>query len=301
MPNDELTVIEHENRELNEVLEYWTSHNVTSHWQFSSPEESLEFLAWRNDQYVGYIDLMPVAGHDGMRILDYGCGPGHDLVGFGQFSRDARVIGADLSRVSLDEARSRLNLHGFEADLVQIAIDDHLPFTDGQFDLVHCSGVLHHTPDPLEFCGSSTGFWLMVDMPRSWSITIGASGLYLYVAYVKRLVDGLYQELDMKAAFARTTDGEDCPIARPYTWTEFEQLCNEGGFDVVKSGAAISVWELSLLPRRFEAIMNCKLPSESRTFLSKLTFDSRCVPHHEGLVAGVDLCFTIKKSGSARR
>ena len=301
MPNDDLTVIKHANRELHEVQEYWTSHNVTSHWQFSSPEESLEYLAWRNDQYVGYSDLMPVAGHDGKRILDYGCGPGHDLVGFGQFSRDAQVTGADLSRASLDEARSRLNLHGFEADMVQITMDDHLPFTNAQFDLVHCSGVLHHTPDPLRILREFNR--VLVDGGCAQIMVYNYQSIWshLYVAYVKRLVEGLYQELDMKTAFARTTDGEDCPIARPYTSTEFEELCNHARFDVVNSAAAISVWELSLLPRRFEAIMNCKLPAESRTFLSKLTFDSRCVPHHEGLVAGVDLCFTIQKSGSPRR
>ena len=58
---------------------YWTHHNVTLHKRFRTAEESLEYFAWRNAQYIDYIDLLPVAGHDGQVIVDYGCGPGNDL------------------------------------------------------------------------------------------------------------------------------------------------------------------------------------------------------------------------------
>ena len=63
-------------------IEYWTRHNVTVHHPFTSVEDSLNQLEFRNQQYPGYIDLLPVSGKDGMAVLDYGCGPGHDLVGF---------------------------------------------------------------------------------------------------------------------------------------------------------------------------------------------------------------------------
>jgi ubiquinone/menaquinone biosynthesis C-methylase UbiE len=281
---------------LDDVTSYWSEHNVTSHFHFSSREESLDFLAWRNDQYPGYIDLMPVVGHEGKRILDYGCGPGHDLVGFCHFSRGTRVTGADLSGPSLEEARGRLDLHGFSADLVQITSDDRLPFGDREFDLVHCSGVLHHTPDPLKILrdfnrvlGDNGSAQIMVYNYESiWT--------HLYVAYIKRIVEGLYGNLDIKSAFARTTDGENCPIAYPYTRPEFEEICRAAGFQVVQTGAAISLWELSLLPRRFEAMMDRRLRRESREFLNGLTFDARGVPYRRDSVAGIDLCFTIRKT-----
>jgi len=87
------------------VREYWTAHNVTGHLRFRSAQQSLEYFHWRNSQYPGYIDLMPVAGFDGQHVLDFGCGPGHDLVGFGSYSKPARLVGADVSSTSLSESR----------------------------------------------------------------------------------------------------------------------------------------------------------------------------------------------------
>ncbi len=72
---------------------YWTKHTVTGHLVFRSREHSLQYLAWRNSQYLFYEDLMPLDGHDGEIILDYGCGPGNDMVGFAEFSRPQRIIG----------------------------------------------------------------------------------------------------------------------------------------------------------------------------------------------------------------
>ena len=66
--------------------------NVTNRTRFTSAEESLDYFEWRNLLYSGYIESMPVAGHDGKTILDYGCGPGHDVVGFAHFSNPARLI-----------------------------------------------------------------------------------------------------------------------------------------------------------------------------------------------------------------
>src|SRR3546814_11047443 len=50
--------------------EYWSQHNVTNHVKFVDDSESLKYFDWRNDQYIGYIDLLPVKGHDGEVILD---------------------------------------------------------------------------------------------------------------------------------------------------------------------------------------------------------------------------------------
>src|ERR1700735_2639473 len=94
------------------VERYWKGHNVTLHRTFSSPEASLADFHWRNAQYFGYIDLMPVSSADGLTVLDFGCGPGYDLVGFASQSRPQRLIGIDVSQSSLAEAKSRLELHG---------------------------------------------------------------------------------------------------------------------------------------------------------------------------------------------
>jgi SAM-dependent methyltransferase len=278
-----------------EVSGYWTRHNVTNHHRFSSLEESLEFFAWRNDQYPGYIDLMPVAGYDSRRILDYGCGPGHDVVGFCQFSPGSQVTGVDVSPSSLREAQARISLHQAKARLVQLEPDCRtLPFDGASFDVVHSSGVLHHMPDPTQTMRELRRVISPDGVAQIMVYNYDSIWTHLYVAYEKMLVEGLYADLDIRQAFARTTDGPDCPIARPYRPGEFGQVCEDAGFVVERVQAAVSVWELSLLPKRYNAIMERRLAPESRRFLSELRFDDRGVPSHEGLVAGIDLCFLLR-------
>ena len=72
---------------------------------FNSDKDSLDHFEWRNTQYPEYINLMPVSGHDNKVVLDYGCGPENDLVGFSEFSNVKELIGADVSKPSLEIAK----------------------------------------------------------------------------------------------------------------------------------------------------------------------------------------------------
>ena len=130
--------------------EFWSAFNVTGHRRFRDREESLRYFWWRSEQYFDYLEHMPVTGQDGKVVLDYGCGPGHDLVGFVEYSRPSRLIGMDVSAASLREAEDRLALHGAKPELVRISESTvRLPLPDASVDYVHCSGVLHHVPDPV--------------------------------------------------------------------------------------------------------------------------------------------------------
>ncbi len=135
--------------------EYWAAHAVTNHLVFESREHSLEYLDWRNSQYLFYELLMPLGGHDGETILDYGCGPGHDLVGLAEFSRPKRVIGMDVSPVALKAARDRLVLHGsLPVELIRVQeVSECIPLQDHSIDFIHCSGVLHHMPNIKQILG----------------------------------------------------------------------------------------------------------------------------------------------------
>jgi SAM-dependent methyltransferase len=280
-----------------ETKAYWSDHNVTLHHTFGSVEESLGYFDWRNDQYPGYIDLMPVAGADGLEVLDYGCGPGHDLVGFGVYSKPKRLVGMDISLPSLAEAAARLKLHGISAELITgdpAALT--LPFADESFDLVHTSGVLHHVPN----IGGLLAELRRVLKPsgRMNVMVYNRDSLWthLYVAYQKQIVEAAFAGLTLDQAFAKSTDGPDCPISVAYRPADFVALCAGAGFEAQLNGAAVSLWELSLLSKRFDAMMDRRLPAESRTFLRDLTFDEKGSPSWRGVKAGVDGCYTLTKS-----
>ena len=80
------------------------------------------------------------------RIVEIGCGTGQMSLCLAQGNR--RVIGADLTRPSLKLAADAADRFGIER-LLFVETDLRRPgLRQGAFDVVYCSGVLHHTPDP---------------------------------------------------------------------------------------------------------------------------------------------------------
>ena len=278
------------------VEDYWTEHNVTLHRKFNSAKESLEDFHWRNDQYFGYLDLMPVSGVDGLAVLDFGCGPGYDLVGFATHSKPSRLVGIDVSESSLAEASDRLALHSSDVELLRHDVSDgSLPLDDASMDLVHSSGVLHHVPDidralaelrrVLKHGG--TAQFMVYHADSLW--------VHLYVAYERQIVQGIDTTLTLAEAFQRSTDGPGCPISRCYTHAQFVELAARHGFALETFGVAVSAWEMSLLHKRFAAIMDQRLFPESRSFLAALTFDDKQLPLvRPGVHAGIDGCYRFR-------
>jgi len=276
------------------VSEYWNSHNVTGHRAFATVDESLKYFAWRNSQYVNYIKLMPVAGFDGKRVLDFGCGPGHDLVGFGVYSKPSFLAGVDVSASSVQEARARLALHGIAADVRRLDPSQPLPFEAATFDHIHSSGVLHHVEDPLatlrelkRVLRPGGNLYVMVyNFDSLW--------MHLLVAYHRTIVEQRYTDLSPREQFARSTDGDACPISRCYRLDEFIELAKAAGFNATFAGAAVSMRELSLIGTRFEAIMDPRLPEENRRFLESLEFDRQMLPLVDGRHAGIDAVYYLR-------
>lgn len=84
-----------------------------------------------------------------IRILDAGCGTGVGTEYLVHLNPQAQVVGIDLSAGALAVAKERCQKSG--ADRVEF---HHLSLFDadqlpGEFDLINCVGVLHHTPDPI--------------------------------------------------------------------------------------------------------------------------------------------------------
>lgn len=86
--------------------------------------------------------------HD-VRILDAGCGSGVSTEYLLHLNPQAQVIGIDLSAGTLKVAQERCERSGVSdrVEFQQLSLfdADQLP---GEFDLINCVGVLHHTDDP---------------------------------------------------------------------------------------------------------------------------------------------------------
>jgi SAM-dependent methyltransferase len=240
---------------------------------------------------------MPLEGFDDLAIVDYGCGPGHDLVGFSTLSRPGKLCGFDISPTSLAQAKARLALHGAKADLHQL--DDtsvEIPLESNSVDYIHSSGVLHHTSRPdlilqefMRILKPSGKCRLMVYNHESlW--------MHLYVAYQKRLVENQHTDIPLEQAFRFFTDGPECPISCAYRPEEWLEIVRGAGFNATYTGAAISLWECQVYyTYRFQALMDERFSGESRDFVTNLTIDSQGYPRHRDTFAGVDACYLLQK------
>ncbi len=109
------------------------------------PKDSLGWLRARAERspFARMLD-QAIAGD--ARIVEVGCGTGQMSLYLAR--ADRVVVGADLTMASLrlaERARRRFGLEQVrfvESDLFRPAL------RPGAFDVVYCSGVLHHTPDP---------------------------------------------------------------------------------------------------------------------------------------------------------
>lgn len=131
-----------------DVARYWNSRihdlEMTHH-----PVGSLEFFDDLDDYRFDKLHYLPrlvdFNGFAGQRLLEIGCGIGTDLVRFAKGG--ARVTGVDLAQTSIDLARRNFELHGVQAEALDVADGAALPFDQGAFDVVYAHGVVQYAPD----------------------------------------------------------------------------------------------------------------------------------------------------------
>ncbi|WP_313801387.1 methyltransferase domain-containing protein [Sphingobium sp.] len=109
------------------------------------PHDSIDWLRARAERSP-FARLLDTAIAPDARIVEVGCGTGQMSLYLAR--ADRIVVAADLCRASLAlgaAAARRLGIGGVQF----VETDAHHPgLRAGAFDIVYCSGVLHHTPDP---------------------------------------------------------------------------------------------------------------------------------------------------------
>jgi ubiquinone/menaquinone biosynthesis C-methylase UbiE len=126
-----------------EVREFWNSEPCGSRYL----GDVADFEAHARARYAiePYIPgFAQFASARGLKVLEIGVGMGADYLEWLKAGADA--TGVDLSAISLERARRRCEVAGYQADL-RVADAEHLPFPDRRFDVVYSYGVMHHSPD----------------------------------------------------------------------------------------------------------------------------------------------------------
>ncbi len=83
----------------------------------------------------------------GLRVLDFGCGPGTISVGLARAIAPGEMHGVDMEESLIETARSVAVSQGQDNAIFHVGDVTDLEFEDGFFDVAHCRSVLMHVPD----------------------------------------------------------------------------------------------------------------------------------------------------------
>lgn len=123
---------------------------------------------------------------DGARVLVAGCGTGFEPIDIARRDASVSVTAVDLSRKSLAYAKRKAeslgcsNIEFYQGDILD------LPRTEWEFDLIVCTGVLHHMSDPL-------AGWRVL---RDRLTATGMMRLSLYSAKARRKIRAAREQID---------------------------------------------------------------------------------------------------------
>ena len=83
----------------------------------------------------------------GIRVLDFGCGPGTISVGLANYIDPGELRGVDMEESQVELARELARASGRRNAIFQVADVTDLPFEDSFFDVAHGHNILMHIPD----------------------------------------------------------------------------------------------------------------------------------------------------------
>ena len=120
--------------------------NPYPRWQRLYPHTQQDLGQHLQELTGGAFDPPDVLQHP--RMLVAGCGTGREMLGAATTWQPVSVTGIDLSRTSLAYAQMMAERLGVDVDLHQADLLE-LGNWDRRFDLIVCTGVLHHLDDPI--------------------------------------------------------------------------------------------------------------------------------------------------------
>ena len=119
--------------------------SATPDYTMGFSEEMLESLR-RYTAEASAAYLLPYL-RPGLRILDFGCGPGTISAGLAKAVAPGELHGIDMEESQIDLAGETAKWFGLDNAIFHVGDVVNMPFEDGYFDVVHCHNVLMHIPD----------------------------------------------------------------------------------------------------------------------------------------------------------
>ena len=119
-------------------------------------EQTSTYTMGYSDEFRQLLDRRSMETHaphlvpylkSGLRILDFGCGPGTISVGLARAVDPGEVHGVDMEESQIELARAAAEAGGHKNAKFHVGDVTSLPFEDNSFDVAHCHAVLMHVPD----------------------------------------------------------------------------------------------------------------------------------------------------------
>ena len=120
-------------------------HSATPDYTMGFSEEILDALARYTAESTAK-HLLPYL-RPGLRVLDFGCGPGTISVGLAKAVHPGEMHGVDMDEHTIEHARAVAQSQRQENAVYHVGDVTDLPFEDNFFDAAHCHNVLMHIPD----------------------------------------------------------------------------------------------------------------------------------------------------------
>lgn len=111
-----------------------------------------EMLCSTDYEFIHYLLKGEFKSHDGIKILDAGCGTGYSTLKLAQRNPNAKITSVDISSESLKLAKERLEKANIDQNQVNFIEMNLLEVNklEEKFDYIVSTGVLHHLSDPLK-------------------------------------------------------------------------------------------------------------------------------------------------------
>ncbi|CAI6339437.1 unnamed protein product [Periconia digitata] len=194
------------------------------------------------------------------KILDVGCGPGTITTGLAKYVPQGLVTGIDLTDEVLDQAKAHLARQTFETPNVRFEkgnVLDGLSYEDGEFDIVFCSQVLIHIPDPVaalremrRVCKSGTGLVCAREGDWPFRYVPYSPGLQLFHRYFYQMING--------RAPSSISHPDQAPFAPGHKGGSLVHVhARQAGFDPAKieKGGKVTIYGTEAERRDYATIM----------------------------------------------